>query len=155
MLYDDLIGPQGTWLCHHGVKGQKWGVRHDKEKTGIRKTHKDLKFKTSKHSKNIISSSFNGMTISMFNDRNRDMQNKTIDKLLGNWDGIMKNAEQYANSYAENRWSKFPELFNNIKPASIWIGGDTPCIEFDNGYGILSVEMNPNTLKPIVAWYDD
>lgn len=27
MLYDDLVGPQGTWLCHHGVKGQKWGVR--------------------------------------------------------------------------------------------------------------------------------
>lgn len=33
MLYDDLIGPQGTWLCHHGVKGQKWGIRHDREKT--------------------------------------------------------------------------------------------------------------------------
>jgi hypothetical protein len=32
MLYDDLIGPKGTWLCHHGVKGQKWGVRHDRKK---------------------------------------------------------------------------------------------------------------------------
>lgn len=36
MLYDDLVQP-GEWLCHHGVKGQKWGVRHDREKTG-RKT---------------------------------------------------------------------------------------------------------------------
>jgi hypothetical protein len=26
MLYDDLV-PQGQWLCHHGVKGQKWGIR--------------------------------------------------------------------------------------------------------------------------------
>jgi hypothetical protein len=26
MLYDDLV-PHGEWLCHHGIKGQKWGVR--------------------------------------------------------------------------------------------------------------------------------
>lgn len=28
MLYDDLVGPQGTWLCHHGIKGQKWGEKN-------------------------------------------------------------------------------------------------------------------------------
>lgn len=33
MLYDDLVQP-GEYICHHGVKGQKWGVRHDREKTG-------------------------------------------------------------------------------------------------------------------------
>lgn len=36
MLYDDLVQP-GEYICHHGVKGMKWGVRHDREKTG-RKT---------------------------------------------------------------------------------------------------------------------
>ncbi len=29
MLYDELTQP-GSYICHHGVKGQKWGVRHDK-----------------------------------------------------------------------------------------------------------------------------
>lgn len=32
MLYDDLVQP-GEYICHHGVKGQKWGVRHEREKT--------------------------------------------------------------------------------------------------------------------------
>ena len=27
MLYDDLTSTEGTWLCHHGVKGMRWGVR--------------------------------------------------------------------------------------------------------------------------------
>ena len=26
MLYDDLV-PYGDYICHHGIKGQKWGVR--------------------------------------------------------------------------------------------------------------------------------
>lgn len=26
MLYDDLVQP-GEFICHHGIKGQKWGVR--------------------------------------------------------------------------------------------------------------------------------
>lgn len=26
MLYDQLVKP-GTWIAHHGIKGQKWGVR--------------------------------------------------------------------------------------------------------------------------------
>lgn len=27
MLYDDLV-PRGEWLCHHGIKGQKWHVKN-------------------------------------------------------------------------------------------------------------------------------
>ena len=27
MLYDDLV-PKGIWLCHHGIKGQKWGIKN-------------------------------------------------------------------------------------------------------------------------------
>lgn len=34
MLYDDLV-PSNTYLAHHGVKGQKWGVRHDPEKKSV------------------------------------------------------------------------------------------------------------------------
>lgn len=31
MLYDELTQP-GSYICHHGVKGQKWGLRHNKKK---------------------------------------------------------------------------------------------------------------------------
>jgi hypothetical protein len=33
MLYDDLV-PHGDYICHHGIKGQKWGVRKDKYSSG-------------------------------------------------------------------------------------------------------------------------
>lgn len=32
MLYDDLTSTEGTWLCHHGVKGMRWGVRRERKK---------------------------------------------------------------------------------------------------------------------------
>lgn len=35
MLYDQLVQP-GEYLCHHGVKGQKWGVRKAVERVGNR-----------------------------------------------------------------------------------------------------------------------
>lgn len=31
MLYDELVQP-GEYICHYGVKGQKWGVRHEENK---------------------------------------------------------------------------------------------------------------------------
>lgn len=31
MLYDDLVQP-GDYICHYGVKGMKWGVRHEENK---------------------------------------------------------------------------------------------------------------------------
>jgi len=34
MLYDDLVPSEGQWLCHHGVKGQKWGIRRYQNKDG-------------------------------------------------------------------------------------------------------------------------
>lgn len=31
MLYDDLVQP-GDYICHYGVKGMKWGVRHEENR---------------------------------------------------------------------------------------------------------------------------
>jgi len=31
MLYDDLVQP-GEYICHYGVKGMRWGVRHEENK---------------------------------------------------------------------------------------------------------------------------
>lgn len=33
MLYDDLVMP-GEYICHHGIKGQKWGIRRFQNKDG-------------------------------------------------------------------------------------------------------------------------
>lgn len=27
MLYDELV-PSGSYICHHGIKGQKWGIKN-------------------------------------------------------------------------------------------------------------------------------
>lgn len=33
MLYDDLVQP-GEYICHHGIKGQKWGIRRYQNSDG-------------------------------------------------------------------------------------------------------------------------
>jgi len=33
MLYDDLVMP-GEYICHHGIKGQKWGIRRFQNEDG-------------------------------------------------------------------------------------------------------------------------
>ena len=42
MLYDELTQP-GSYICHHGVKGQKWGVRHDKTSSRRKLTKEERK----------------------------------------------------------------------------------------------------------------
>lgn len=43
MLYDELTQP-GSYICHHGVKGQKWGVRRDRRKTLRTQSEAEEKF---------------------------------------------------------------------------------------------------------------
>lgn len=41
MIVRYLSSNSNDELCHHGVKGQKWGVRHERERTGRKKIGTD------------------------------------------------------------------------------------------------------------------
>lgn len=51
MLYDDLIQP-GEYICHHGVKGMKWGVRRFQNKDGTLTVRGKLRRSTDKYATN-------------------------------------------------------------------------------------------------------
>ena len=42
MLYDQLVQP-GEYLCHHGVKGQKWGIRRFRDSQIFKKNREAYK----------------------------------------------------------------------------------------------------------------
>ena len=151
MLYDDLV-PKGEYLCHHGVKGQKWGVRHDREKSS--RKNKNLKWSVDKKYKNMIRSSYNNIPISMFNDtKYRSANMKTANQLVNNWDKLEKIAEKSAKNFS-NEWFAGRNM-GNLSLESIWIGGGTPVFEYGNDYGVVSVEMNPNNGQVYYVHYDD
>jgi adenylate kinase family enzyme len=47
MLYDDLVQP-GSYICHHGIKGQKWGVRRYQNADGSLTNEGKLRYKVNK-----------------------------------------------------------------------------------------------------------
>lgn len=50
MLYDEYVA-RGNYLAHHGVKGQKWGVRKEQYKSDIRS-----RIKSSRNAKSTLRS---------------------------------------------------------------------------------------------------
>lgn len=184
MLYDDLIGPQGTWLCHHGVKGQKWGVRHDKEKVGgffaRRKAkreeqmarNKELAKKIEKQTPTIMDiaglpwtldkyGNFNTyaseVPISIHKTRvNNTEDRQTVDALLKNMDKVANACNTAHSRYISNRGINFDEdHYTWSAPDNYTINGNSVIAEYLHDYGVVSAEMNPRTLQVYNCWYDD
>jgi hypothetical protein len=159
MLYDDLIQP-GEYICHHGVKGQKWGVRHDREKTD-RKTKSNNKksfnsLTWTKLNDHTIRTKYNGLSIAMFTDTRFFEQNKaTCTALLNNWDKIIKTTDKASSEYITKRFTTANWNVGESVLSGFWVGGSDVVAMYDNDYGVVDVEIDPVTQRVYGCSYND
>ena len=82
-----------TYLIHHGVKGQKWGVRHDKSKSSTNNKNTETTYKQRKKMWNDLESKKNKAFNKSYNkDFNSQKAYKAQKKVINNF--IKKHGEQ-------------------------------------------------------------
>lgn len=81
-----------SYICHYGVKGQKWGVRRYQDKNGnytaagLRRLRKDVKAAQKQASKERVSGRAKGSTGKNYDEAEKKTQEK-MDKFNSKWSG--------------------------------------------------------------------
>lgn len=114
--------PESAYLCHSGIKGQKWGTRRwqnpDGSLTEAGKKHYGAKKKFEVNSdtkdediiRNVLGDSFDEVqkqVIAMQNGTNRNLTNDEIRQILGdNYDTIQKEILELSKKREESKKNK-------------------------------------------------
>lgn len=125
MLYDDLVQP-GEYICHHGVKGQKWGVRHEKDnikqyKTNVKKAYKEYIQKLKELGINKIKASRSDFLISE-SELNKWASNKSKE-LFNEYIQIKKDNNEITKPFTKT-------YFYDIRSSSASIFSSLPALTF-------------------------
>ena len=163
MLYDDLV-PKGEYLCHHGIKGQRWGIRHDKEKKGFHlfknKNSNDLVdiegllWSISKLYKGDLYTAEKDVDITMPKRLKDDQKTRqSLKSLLKNYDTIKTISSKAHKNYI----SKLPKDVD-LGPGSLTnfrVAGPSIVADYMHDYGAVSIEMDPSNGRVLHTWMDD
>jgi hypothetical protein len=181
MYYSDFVKSGTTfverdesYLAHHGIKGQKWGVRHDREK-GIGRLFKRKKNtipSSDLQNKNqtldiaglpwsldkyghFITYGLDVDTAIHKKDINDPETRQTLDSLVKNWDKVKTACNNAHSKFA----SEVPEDLGISKttsgPDRYDIHKDIVVATYFHDYGVVSIEVDPSTQKVYYTTYDD
>lgn len=103
MLYDDLVRP-GSYICHHGVKGQKWGVRRYQNKDGKLTVQGKLRRSTDKYAKNSqknIIKDKNARSLLIKKAKNNNLSNEEFNTLTKDIEARLYN-KYYLNNNSDH-----------------------------------------------------
>ena len=182
MLYDDLVQP-GEYICHHGVKGQKWGVRHDREKIGNwftrRKKKREEQLNRNKElakqleNKKPITIELSGLPwsldkygnfitsatpveISIHKSQINDPSTRqTLDALLKNMDKSINACNKAHSEYISNLPDGVDFGEGGSTVDGFRVAGPSVISSHYHDYGVVSVEMNPRNQQIYYVSYDD